>query len=266
MALKINPTTQLFATAHFSADADEARRAKDKLTATAKPALVALLKKPLKLNEAKLAAFVKASCTKATGLDPVGFVCAFVTFECNKQVDGVARGLKWLLANGDSAAKVHGLRHSTFDGTYLELTGFGEIPEELGELTELKELLLARNKATSLPSSLGKLKNLKRLDLEENQLTSLPDSLGNLAQLESVDFRRNKLTKVPASFEKLQKLKYLGLSNNKLTEFPACVGKMKALRELGLTGNPVAKDPEVVKAWRDATAKKCKVYVGGEAI
>ncbi|MFZ5441218.1 MAG: leucine-rich repeat domain-containing protein [Myxococcota bacterium] len=265
--MKLDRTTQLFATAQFSEDDEAARAAKDELLASGKPALVALLKKPLKLSsEAAVAKFVKASCTKATGLDPVGFVCAMVTFEQHRGSDGVAVGLKWLLEHGDAAAKVHGLRCSTLDGTSLELCGFGDIPAEVGELTELEELHLSRNKAKTLPASLGKLKKLQKLSLDENQLTSLPDSLGALTNLTSLDLRRNKLTTLPASLAKLTKLTYLGLSKNKLTAFPSFVAKLKALKELGLTDNPVAKDVEAVKAWKKANAPKCKVYVAGGSI
>ena len=46
-----------------------------------------------------------------------------------------------------------------------------ELPENFGELRQLKHLDLYSNKISKLPLSLGELKNLKWLDLKENPLT-----------------------------------------------------------------------------------------------
>jgi hypothetical protein len=47
-----------------------------------------------------------------------------------------------------------------------------------------------------LPNEIGNLINLRKLGLSENSLTSLPDSLAALNQLETLDLRHNRLCEV----------------------------------------------------------------------
>ena len=59
----------------------------------------------------------------------------------------------------------------------------GSIPAELGDLTELKWLVLVGNQLTgSIPAELGDLTNLERLWLSSNELTGcVPVGLGDVA-------------------------------------------------------------------------------------
>src|SRR6266576_1793114 len=58
-----------------------------------------------------------------------------------------------------------------------------ELPESLGQLTQLQKLDVSGNRLTALPESLCQLTQLHRLSLDGNQLTALPDSLCQLTQL-----------------------------------------------------------------------------------
>jgi Leucine-rich repeat (LRR) protein len=49
-----------------------------------------------------------------------------------------------------------------------------------------KELHLVGMVLTELPESLGQLTQLQSLDLSQNELTALPESLGNLTQLQTL--------------------------------------------------------------------------------
>ena len=64
----------------------------------------------------------------------------------------------------------------------------GTIPEELGNLTNLKSLYLSDNKlAGTIPEELGNLTNLEFLSLFDNQLTGMiPEELGSLINLKSL--------------------------------------------------------------------------------
>ena len=53
-----------------------------------------------------------------------------------------------------------------------------ELPESIGQLTQLTSLDLSSNQLTALPDSLGQLTQLTFLNLANNRLTTLPDSLG----------------------------------------------------------------------------------------
>ena len=58
-----------------------------------------------------------------------------------------------------------------------------DIPEELGDLYQLKELNLACNHIESLPSSLGKLIKLQQLRANGNNLTEIPEEIGKCKSL-----------------------------------------------------------------------------------
>ena len=89
----------------------------------------------------------------------------------------------------------------TLDGTpqrVIRLSLFrhgltGQIPAELGGLSNLQYLFLGDNQLTGeVPPTFGNLTNLKSLSVPDNQLTgSLPRSLANLTSLENMTFLSN---------------------------------------------------------------------------
>ncbi len=120
-----------------------------------------------------------------------------------------------------------------------ELTG--EIPAELGSLTNLVGLSLYRNELTGeIPVELGSLTNLAELSLFSNQLTGeIPAALGGLTNLEVLSLFSNQLTgEIPAALGGLTSLAELYLFSNQLTgEIPAALGGLPTLRWLNLSGN-----------------------------
>lgn len=58
-----------------------------------------------------------------------------------------------------------------------------ELPESLGQLTQLRTLNLSVNQLAALPEWLGQLRQLQTLDLSDNQLNALPESLGQREHL-----------------------------------------------------------------------------------
>ncbi|WP_286911149.1 carbohydrate binding domain-containing protein, partial [Maribacter sp. UBA6511] len=72
----------------------------------------------------------------------------------------------------------------------------GEIPNEIGNLTELEWIDLGRNNLTGeIPEQFGNLLKLERLNLRTNQLTgNVPSELGNLSNLEILLLNSNNLT------------------------------------------------------------------------
>ena len=128
--------------------------------------------------------------------------------------------------------------------TDLDLTDFGltgEIPAELGQLTQLTYLDLRNNQLTgAIPAELSQLKQLEHLDLKGNQLTGeIPVELGGLAKLQVLDLGENTLNgEIPVELGQLSQLQYLILYNNQLTgEIPAGLGQLSQLWELTLRDN-----------------------------
>ncbi|MCL4202324.1 MAG: leucine-rich repeat domain-containing protein [Pirellulaceae bacterium] len=127
----------------------------------------------------------------------------------------------------------------------LDLSGMGltELPEWLGQLTQLQSLDLSENRLTALPEWLGQLTQLKSLDLSNNQLTALPESLGQLTQLQLLDLGGNHLTALPESLGQLTQLQTLRLFANQLAKLPEALGQLIRLNSLDLCNNELTKLP-----------------------
>jgi hypothetical protein len=99
---------------------------------------------------------------------------------------------------------------------YNQLTG--NIPSELGQLSNLSKLYLQNNQLSgSIPSELGNLSNLDDLWLSNNQLTgTIPAEIGNLTNLQYSHLDHNELSgSIPIEFGSLTNIQQLYLSNNK---------------------------------------------------
>ena len=137
----------------------------------------------------------------------------------------------------------------TVDGTPQRVTELslgerglmGEIPAELGNLTNLVSLSLWQNQLTGeIPTELGNLSNLQSLDLSSNQLTGeIPTELGKLSNLSSLELIANQLMgEIPTELGKLSNLRWLLLWENQLTgEIPTELGELSNLRVLSLSSN-----------------------------
>jgi Leucine-rich repeat (LRR) protein len=117
----------------------------------------------------------------------------------------------------------------------------GEIPDSLGDLSQLQALGLDGNQlAGEIPDSLGELSQLQFLGLAGNQFTgSIPDSLGDLSQLQELWLQRNQLTgSIPDSLGDLSQLQDLYLAYNQLTgSIPDSLGDLSQLQDLELYDN-----------------------------
>ncbi len=135
-------------------------------------------------------------------------------------------------------------RVTTIDLGWNNLSG--EIPPELGLMSNLKVLHLAGNELTGeIPSELGQLPSLESLVLYYNQLTGdIPAELGRLSNLLSLRLDGNRLTgEIPAELGRLSNLLELNLRSNQLVgEIPPELSDLASLKKLlvshnsGLTG------------------------------
>ena len=105
-------------------------------------------------------------------------------------------------------------------GGFINLT---ELPESIGNLTELVQLYIDDNELESLPESIGNLSNLYYLIANFNHITALPESIGNLSNLNFLDLGYNELTYIPESIGNLQNLEYLWIFDNQLSSLPESI-------------------------------------------
>ncbi|CAH2074709.1 unnamed protein product, partial [Thlaspi arvense] len=115
----------------------------------------------------------------------------------------------------------------------------GQVPPEVGNLTQLIFLLLSGNQLTGpLPQELGSLSNLLILQIDYNDLSGeLPTSLANLKKLKHFHMNNNSITgQIPPEYSSLSDVLHLQLDNNNFvgTEIPSSYGKIPNLVKLSL--------------------------------
>ncbi|MCQ0111312.1 Leucine-rich repeat (LRR) protein [Zhouia amylolytica] len=111
------------------------------------------------------------------------------------------------------------------------------IPEEIGNLTNLRSLFLNGNNINSIPASIGNLTQLDRLALNSNRIAWLPEELGNLTNLKWLILSDNNIQFLPISVGNLTSLTELFLNNNQLQEIPEELGNLKEIKVLRLRTN-----------------------------
>ena len=130
------------------------------------------------------------------------------------------------------------------DLEYMDLFGNqlqGEIPAELGSLGNLTVLRIWANQLVgAIPPELGNLASLNQLVLGINELSGeIPPELGNLTNLTHMDLTLNQLSgEIPAELGNLTNLTWLVFWSNRLQgEIPAELGNLTNLTRLDLDFN-----------------------------
>ena len=146
--------------------------------------------------------------------------------------------------------------------TELDLAGadLTELPPEIGKLTQLETLILAKevkdkglgqylgNELTELPTEMGLLKNLKSLKVFGNWRYK------RFRQHFPNEKPGNQLAQLPPEIVQLTSLQQLYLSENQLTQLPPEIGQLTSLQSLDLRGNPIPIPPEILgpkENWRN---------------
>lgn len=112
---------------------------------------------------------------------------------------------------------------------FSENPHLNSIPEEFGNLLNLKQIRFQKCNLKSLPMSLLQLRQLNTLDLANNQLTSF---------FHNVDPSRICLTD----------LTYLSLNGNFLTQVPDCLKHIPSLQQLHLHQNKISDISELCRS------------------
>lgn len=99
----------------------------------------------------------------------------------------------------------------------MHKSGIEELPETIGELKNLKHLVMSENpELKKLPSSLCKLFNLEILNLRSCSISTIPDQIDNLQLLKFLDLSNNDIGWLPESLKYLENLEDLHLNLNRL--------------------------------------------------
>jgi Leucine-rich repeat (LRR) protein len=128
---------------------------------------------------------------------------------------------------------------------YIDLN-LTQLPDSIGNLTNLIDLNLQNNKLSELPDSISNLKKLQKLTFYSNNFTNIPDVIFKLTSLISLNFSSNNLTEIPDDIKYLNKLKELYLVNNNLSELPDSIKELNNLEELNLNETKFTIFPNVI--------------------
>ena len=96
---------------------------------------------------------------------------------------------------------------------------FEKLPDNIGELKELRDLDLEENALSELPLEITKLKNLVNLDVQSNNISSLPEGMSKMKSLKHLTLSGNPLKSMPADLELFPTLEILELNSNVVLSF-----------------------------------------------
>ena len=118
--------------------------------------------------------------------------------------------------------------------TYLTIrnTNITTIPNEIEGLTKLEILLLDRNDLNYIPPGIGNLSSLLELYIYQNELTSVPEEFWNMTNLERIDIDDNNLLFLSTNVKNLVNLKVLYMDGNAFTDIPIEVSYLTNLEQL----------------------------------
>lgn len=123
-----------------------------------------------------------------------------------------------------------------------KLASKDSLPEELFQLTELRELTVKGCKLCRLNQSIGKLTHLQYLNLDHNKILRLPETIGNLTDLRTLVVSRNILEELPESIGNLHQLVTIDAWGNPLYVLPHSIANInKTLQVLDLRQIPLTK-------------------------
>ncbi|MFZ4729681.1 MAG: leucine-rich repeat domain-containing protein, partial [Pseudanabaena sp.] len=179
----------------------------------------------------------------------------------------------------DEAEKFKGNRLTAIPQEIFQLTNLKEllvaynqitaIPDEIANLANLTTLDINRNQITVIPDEIAQLSNLNWLSLSNNQITAIPDAISNLANLTTLDLSNNQITVIPDAISNLANLNWLSLSNNQITVIPDAIGKLVNLTTLYLWKNQITTIPDAIAqlfSLKSLSLSKNKISVIPDAI
>ncbi len=127
----------------------------------------------------------------------------------------------------------------------LDSCGLLHLPDDIGQLRNLRTLNVSYNLLEQLPAAICDLPNLTTLYVNNNRLVELPAEIGKLsATLEFIYADVNRIDEIPASAERLYKLRTLWVQGNPVRRLPKGLRALKHLESVRMSEPEPQPQPE----------------------
>ncbi|MBO74834.1 MAG: hypothetical protein CMD33_06150 [Flavobacteriales bacterium] len=124
------------------------------------------------------------------------------------------------------------------------------LPPELIEWTELREVIIDRNKLTRIDEDLSGWAFLERFSAVSNALEAFPASSMTWAAMRELDLGDNVIDSIPLDIDELSELRTLNLWSNVIAHYPASLGDLTKLETIDLQYNDMTlEEQELLKSW-----------------
>ena len=122
--------------------------------------------------------------------------------------------------------------------------GINELPKEIGNLTNLRVLIVDNNNIKEFPNELYQLKNLGILSFLKNEISYISEEIINLQELLMFAACHNNIELLPNNFFRLKNLTILCLHGNKLTTLSSNISNLSNLTSITISNNDIAVLPQ----------------------
>ena len=124
---------------------------------------------------------------------------------------------------------------------------FTSISQALMQPDSVFRLKLRRKGYKQIPPEVFNFKNLRELDLIGNKIERIPNEISSLQQLEILRLGSNQIEVIGKEIIGLNKLRYLDLGKNKIQALPFEIGELNDLEFLQIWGNDITLLPESIQ-------------------
>ncbi|MDD2385988.1 MAG: C10 family peptidase [Bacteroidales bacterium] len=133
-------------------------------------------------------------------------------------------------------------QHTHFNVLNISNNQFSSLPDSIGNLINLQQILASNNLIETVPASIANLTALFRLDLSYNKITTIP-GLGEMPALWDLILSNNNINSLSESFTDLSRVSDLYLGNNELEELPSSFENLTTLKHLAISSNKLKSIP-----------------------
>ena len=124
---------------------------------------------------------------------------------------------------------------------------FTSMSQALMQPDSVFRLKLRRKGYKQIPTEVFNFKNLRELDLIGNKIERIPNEISSLQQLEILRLGSNQIEVIGKEIIGLNKLRYLDLGKNKIQALPFEIGELNDLEFLQIWGNDITLLPESIQ-------------------